>query len=67
MSPPASAEALVVKVDSNNIPKLVKDVIPVAKPGPHQLLVKVSRVAQNPTDGETHHPPSDASLCITNS
>jgi NADPH:quinone reductase-like Zn-dependent oxidoreductase len=58
MSPPASAEALVVRVDSNNTPKLVKDVLPVPKPGPRQLLVKVSHVAQNPTDGEAQPPTS---------
>ncbi|KAH7203021.1 chaperonin 10-like protein [Fusarium oxysporum] len=47
---PTSAQALVVRVDSNNTPKLVKEPITVPKPGKHQLLVKVSHVAQNPTD-----------------
>lgn len=49
---PTSAQALVVRVDSNNTTKLVKEPITVPKPAKHQLLVKVSHVAQNPTDGE---------------
>ncbi|KAK2673995.1 Tetrahydrofolate dehydrogenase/cyclohydrolase [Fusarium oxysporum f. sp. vasinfectum] len=50
MSLPASAEALVIRLDSTNTPRLVKETVPVPKPGEHQLLVKVSYVAQNPTD-----------------
>jgi hypothetical protein len=50
MSPPARMDALVVKT-SNNTPRLVKESLPTPKPGDHQLLVKVSHVAQNPTDG----------------
>ncbi|KAM0554935.1 hypothetical protein ACHAPJ_006671 [Fusarium lateritium] len=50
MQVPASCQALVVRLDSENAPKLVKDQVPMPKPGSHQLLVKVSHVAQNPTD-----------------
>ncbi|KAM5344922.1 hypothetical protein ACJ41O_010784 [Fusarium nematophilum] len=50
MSAPTSAEALVVTADSNGTPKLVKQEIPVPQPSEHQVLVKVSHVAQNPTD-----------------
>ncbi|KAB8204626.1 zinc-binding dehydrogenase family oxidoreductase [Aspergillus parasiticus] len=35
---------------STGSPKLVKESIPVPAPGPGQVLVKVSHVAQNPTD-----------------
>lgn len=54
MSAPASCEALVVRVDSSNTPTLVKELVPVPTPGEHQVLVKVSCVAQNPTDSEIH-------------
>lgn len=54
MSFPASAEALVVRVDNNNTPKLSKESVLVPKPGKHQLLVKVSHAAQNPTDGKVN-------------
>ncbi|KAH6954162.1 hypothetical protein DER45DRAFT_585806 [Fusarium avenaceum] len=49
---PASAfcQALVVNLDSNNALTLVKGSVPVTKPDKHQLLIKVSHVAQNPTD-----------------
>ncbi|KIL93676.1 hypothetical protein FAVG1_02236 [Fusarium avenaceum] len=49
---PASAfcQALVVNLDSNNALTLVKGSVPVPKPDKHQLLIKVSHVAQNPTD-----------------
>lgn len=43
-------DALVVKT-SHDTPTLVKESLPMPKPGDHQLLVKVSHVAQNPTDG----------------
>ncbi|KAF4443598.1 alcohol dehydrogenase [Fusarium acutatum] len=50
MSLPASAEALVVRLDTTDTPRLVKETVPMPKPGEHQLLVKVFYVAQNPTD-----------------
>ncbi|CAH0043165.1 unnamed protein product [Clonostachys rhizophaga] len=50
MSIPATSQALVVRLDSNGTPKLAEELVPVPKPGSHQLLVKVSHVAQNPTD-----------------
>lgn len=52
MPAPAFCQALVVNLDSNNTPALVKESVPVPKPDKHQLLVKVSHVAQNPTDGK---------------
>ncbi|KAB8218496.1 chaperonin 10-like protein [Aspergillus novoparasiticus] len=42
--------SLVVRTAEGQSPKLVKESIPVASPGPGQVLVKVSHVAQNPTD-----------------
>ncbi|KAE8376088.1 putative zinc-binding dehydrogenase family oxidoreductase [Aspergillus bertholletiae] len=42
--------SLVVRVPDGQSPKLVKEPIPVPSPGPGQVLVKVSHVAQNPTD-----------------
>ncbi|KAL2686837.1 hypothetical protein Neosp_004379 [[Neocosmospora] mangrovei] len=42
-------DALVVRTSGDN-PILVKESLPTPKPGDHQLLVKVSHVAQNPTD-----------------
>lgn len=54
MSTPASCEALVVRVGNSNTPTLVKEQVPVPTPGEHQVLVKVSCVAQNPTDSEIH-------------
>lgn len=50
MPPPAQMDALVVTT-ANDTPRLVKESLPTPKPGDHQLLVKVSHVAQNPTDG----------------
>ncbi|KAH7129754.1 putative alcohol dehydrogenase [Dactylonectria estremocensis] len=47
---PSTAEALVVRVDGDKLPTLVKELVPVPTPGEHQVLVKVSHVAQNPTD-----------------
>lgn len=52
MSIPATCPALVVRLDSDSTPILTKEPVPVARPGSHQLLVKVSHVAQNPTDGK---------------
>ncbi|KAI9150053.1 hypothetical protein HJFPF1_09807 [Paramyrothecium foliicola] len=43
--PPSHAQALVSRDK-----KLVKETIPVPEPGKHQLLVKISYAAQNPTD-----------------
>ncbi|RSL67620.1 hypothetical protein CEP53_002921 [Fusarium sp. AF-6] len=42
-------DALVVRT-SDDTPRLVKESIPIPKPENHQILVKVSHVAQNPTD-----------------
>ncbi|KAE8416814.1 putative zinc-binding dehydrogenase family oxidoreductase [Aspergillus pseudocaelatus] len=42
--------SLVVRVPEGQSPKLVKESIPAPSPGPGQVLVKVSHVAQNPTD-----------------
>ncbi|KAE8309294.1 chaperonin 10-like protein [Aspergillus transmontanensis] len=44
------ASSLVVRTPEGQSPKLVKESIPVPAPGPGQVLVKVSHVAQNPTD-----------------
>lgn len=50
---PTTATALVTKGG-----KLSKETIPVPTPGEHEVLVKVSHVAQNPTDGKLcFHPP----------
>lgn len=43
---PTTATALVTKGG-----KLSKETIPMPTPGEHQVLVKISHVAQNPTDG----------------
>ncbi|KLP09769.1 MIS1-C1-tetrahydrofolate synthase precursor, mitochondrial [Fusarium fujikuroi] len=40
MSLQPSAEALVTRIDSTGTPRLVKEKVPVPKPGEHQLLVK---------------------------
>jgi NADPH:quinone reductase-like Zn-dependent oxidoreductase len=50
---PITATALVTKGG-----KLSKEAIPVPTPGEHQVLVKVSHVAQNPTDGKSCLHPS---------
>ncbi|WWC62193.1 uncharacterized protein I303_104788 [Kwoniella dejecticola CBS 10117] len=42
--------ALVIQYDSDNSPSLVKQDIPIQTPGKRQVLVKISHVAQNPTD-----------------
>ncbi|KAF6835365.1 hypothetical protein CMUS01_05816 [Colletotrichum musicola] len=45
--------ALVTEAPSSGGPAtLVKKSIPLPKPAPNQVLVKISHVAQNPTDGE---------------
>ncbi|KNG83460.1 alcohol dehydrogenase [Aspergillus nomiae NRRL 13137] len=44
------SSSLVVRVSEGQPPKLVRESIPVPSPGPGQVLVKVSHVAQNPTD-----------------
>lgn len=43
-------QSLVVRV-SGGQPKLVKEGLPLPTPSPGQVQVKVSHVAQNPTDG----------------
>lgn len=45
---PTTATALVTRGG-----KLSKETIPVPTPGEHQVLVKISHVAQNPTDGKS--------------
>lgn len=44
-------KALVVRLYGEDAPSLVQEELPLPEPGPNQLLVKVSRAAQNPTDG----------------
>ncbi|KAB8268045.1 hypothetical protein BDV30DRAFT_243743 [Aspergillus minisclerotigenes] len=45
------SSSLVVRTPEDQSPKkLVRETIPVPSPGPGQVLVKVSHVAQNPTD-----------------
>lgn len=46
MAPP-TATALVTRAG-----KLAREAIPVPTPGEHQVLVKISHVAQNPTDSK---------------
>ncbi|KAK1634532.1 chaperonin 10-like protein [Colletotrichum phormii] len=43
-------QALVTESSAGGSPKMVKKQIPVPEPAPHQALVKVSHIAQNPTD-----------------
>ncbi|KAJ0323802.1 hypothetical protein COL5a_008164 [Colletotrichum fioriniae] len=43
-------QALVTESSTGGSPKMVKKQIPVPEPAPHQALVKVSHIAQNPTD-----------------
>lgn len=45
---PDTATALVTRGG-----KLSKETIPMPTPGEHQVLVKISYVAQNPTDGKS--------------
>ncbi|KAL4976006.1 hypothetical protein BDW66DRAFT_166746 [Aspergillus desertorum] len=47
----ASNTALVVRVSSGQSPTLSIEDIPLPKPAENQVLVKLSHVAQNPTDG----------------
>lgn len=47
----ASNTALVVRVADGEAPKLSKEDIAVPRPAANQVLVKLSHVAQNPTDG----------------
>jgi NADPH:quinone reductase-like Zn-dependent oxidoreductase len=49
--PPSSAEALVVKTNGSAASTLERRSVPVPSPGEHQVLVRISYVAQNPTDG----------------
>ncbi|OGM46253.1 alcohol dehydrogenase [Aspergillus bombycis] len=44
------SSSLVVRVSEGKSPKLVREPIPIPSPDPGQVLVKVSHVAQNPTD-----------------
>lgn len=53
--------ALVTEVNRGKA-TLVKKLIPVLKPEPNQALVKVSHVAQNPTDGKLYLSPSNRLL-----
>ena len=48
---PTTAKALVTHVDGDKSTIGIKN-IPVPKIEPHQLLVRVGSVAQNPTDGK---------------
>ncbi|OHE98291.1 hypothetical protein CORC01_06488 [Colletotrichum orchidophilum] len=43
-------QALVTVASAGGSPAMVKKSIPVPEPAPHQALVKVSHIAQNPTD-----------------
>ncbi|KAG8157349.1 hypothetical protein KVR01_012733 [Diaporthe batatas] len=44
------SSALVQRVKDGDKPILTREPAPVPQPGPHELLIKVSHVAQNPTD-----------------
>jgi NADPH:quinone reductase-like Zn-dependent oxidoreductase len=48
---PNTGKALVTRVDGDKSIMDLKDV-PIPKIEPHQVLVRVSSVAQNPTDGK---------------
>lgn len=56
---PSSCEALVVRQEGDSAHKLVKQPIPVPTPADNQLLVRVTHVAQNPTDGAAHSSHAD--------
>ncbi|GJC96409.1 zinc-binding oxidoreductase [Colletotrichum higginsianum] len=43
-------QALVTETPSGSAPVMVKKLIPVPEPAPNQALVKISHIAQNPTD-----------------
>jgi hypothetical protein len=49
--------ALVVRVSDGQSPRLSKESIPRPRPAANQVLVKISHVAQNPTDGMFITPP----------
>lgn len=46
------SSALVQRVQDGEQPKLIRESAPLPQPGPHQLLVKVSHIGQNPTDSK---------------
>ncbi|KAJ5983360.1 hypothetical protein N7481_005459 [Penicillium waksmanii] len=47
----ATGNALVIRVPEGKSPQLVQEQLPIPFPGAGQVQVKVSHVAQNPTDG----------------
>ncbi|KAL2106143.1 hypothetical protein VUR80DRAFT_7219 [Thermomyces stellatus] len=47
---PSACDALVVCQNGDAAPQLIRRSIPVPTPGDHQLLVRVTHAAQNPTD-----------------
>lgn len=49
-----TGKCLVVRVPDGGSPTMEKEDLPIPEPGSHQLLVKTSHVAQNPTDGRFH-------------
>lgn len=49
-----SMSALVVRVTDGRPPTLCKEDIPIPCPAGNQVLIKISDVAQNPTDGMSH-------------
>lgn len=51
-----SNTAVIVRVPDGQSPKLSKENIQIPSPESNQVLVKISHVAQNPTDG-LHSPP----------
>lgn len=44
------SSALIQRVKDGDKPRLVREPVPIPQPGPHEVLVKVSHVGQNPTD-----------------
>lgn len=57
-----TCEALLISSNSGVGPQLVKKHIPCPEPGPEEALVRVTYVAQNPTDGERSSPRSPCHL-----
>jgi hypothetical protein len=55
----ATGNALVVRVPEGQSPHLVQEQLPLPIPGTGQVQVKVSHVAQNPTDGRSLCPAVD--------